>query len=206
MPRRYETRKLTLEEFVDRVKKYLKIIVQELKKQRSMIENLEKNVGSLKAEVDTIKAKLSRIERRAVPAVTPVPTETAPEEATGAELDMVLPEVPPIEDIEAPAEETKASEMAVPPVPQVPSAPKEQQPPPSGEEKKVEEFDLEKYLERLEHLEGLERVEVPEIPSAEEIAVPEVTPDSEEGKPVSSKELKKKEKDILKALSELEFA
>ena len=211
MPKRYETRKLTLEEFVDRVKKYLKIIVQELKKQRSMIENLKKSVESLKAEVDTIKAKLSRIERRAVPAVTPVPTETAPEEAIGTELDMVLPEVPPIEEIEAPkveasAEETKASEMAVPPVPQVPSAPKEQQVPPSGEEEKVEEFDLEKYLERLEHLEGLEKVEVPEIPSAEEIAVPEVTPDSEEGKPVSPKELKKKEKDILKALSELEFA
>ncbi|MEX0568977.1 MAG: hypothetical protein Q6363_007460, partial [Candidatus Njordarchaeota archaeon] len=65
-------------------------------------------------------------------------------------------------------------------------------------------FDLDKYLEKLDKL------EIPEAPPVEEAPstpVPEMTPDSgEEGKPVNSDELKKKEKDILKALSELEIA
>ncbi len=212
MPKKFETKRVTLEEFIERVKKYLKIIVQELKGQKEHLERLEKNVETLKAEVDTIKAKLSRIERRAMPAIPPTPS--APEEAIGTELDMVLPEVPSIEELEAPRTEAKiegaeaqekAESLPVPPVPSITEERKEVSV--STEKGKVEEeFDLEKYLERLEQLEGLEKLEVPEVPSAEEIAIPEVSPDTEEGKPVSPKELKKKEKDILKALSELEFA
>lgn len=204
MSKKIDKKKMSLEEFIERVKKYLKIIIQELKDQKERLDKLEKKMETLKADVDTVKTKLSMIERQAVPGISVPSPPAAAVESRRSEISL---EIPPIGELELPAEEVSkpvSTRATVPPKPSV--AAKEQKPSAVSEKLTSEEFDLEKYLERLEQLGELGKLGASEVPPVEELEIPEVSPESEEGKPVSSDELKKKEKDLLKALSELEFA
>lgn len=201
MSKKPDKKKMSLEEFVERVKKYLKIIVQEIKNQKDRLEKIEKKVETLKADVDTIKAKISIIERQAMPGI---PALSQPKIAETKRVELPT-EIPTLEELTI---EEKSIEFA--PAPTTTRAETgiitEQREPVAPEKKASEDFDLEKYLERLEQLGNIEKLGVSEVPPVEELGVPEVSPEGEESKPVSSEELKKKEKDLLKALSELEFA
>lgn len=200
---------ISFDEFVSRVKKYLRAILTELKAQKNTIKRLEATVNGIKSEVDTLKARILSIEQKVKGAVVSVEKPTAPTPPppeVGVDLDTILPELPA-----PPAEVPETSAEMAPTPPPAPAeteaptpSPSAPSPPASGGE---ELFNLDQYLEKLDKL------EIPEAPPVEESApvaeapIPEMTPESgEETKPVSSEELKKKEKDILKALSELEIA
>lgn len=202
---------ITFDEFVNRVKKYLRAILTELKTHRDTIKRIENTVNGLKSEVDTLKAKIMSIEHRIssapIPVEKPTPATTTPPEI-GVDLESILPELPtpPTALEEKPAEES-VQQISIPAPPTPPPSPQPSQPQPQPTQTKQAESelsDLDKYLEKLDKL------EIPEAPPIEDISpapVPEMAPDSgEEEKTVSPDELKKKEKEILEALSEIELA
>ncbi|MEX0568054.1 MAG: hypothetical protein Q6363_002710, partial [Candidatus Njordarchaeota archaeon] len=113
---------ITFDEFVSRVKKYLRAILTELKSHRETIKRIENTLDGLKSEVDTLKAKIMSIEHRIsgapVPAEKPTPAVAAPPEI-GADLESILPElpVPPTAPAEKPAEEKPQPTSASAPAP-----------------------------------------------------------------------------------------
>lgn len=248
MGKKSKKKVLTFEEFASRVMrlvKHLKLVIDELERQRQRITKLEKTIESLRMEIDTLKAKISGRPIEKKPSKIPTPPEplieapqatpeSKPEEPSIDELLPEFPEIPspdevsapPIEEVlpevpttpeHAPAPKEKPKTIPdIPELPEIPSptptkAPKTPPaaPAPAAPEPSIEDYsDLDKYLDKLDQI--VEQIGVPEIseetPTKEEV-VPEISPEAgEAGTTVSSDELKKKKKDILKALTELESA